>query len=146
MDDLEHFERVPTDIDATLNKLRELGIWVSAPAGNHKFTNLSSCSIVVPSPVRSQPRRVDVHNVPSLLFVDIEAEGRVQLGNLKVILATVKLLFFVFVPDAESPLLLCSRAGCWNYNPLGCRSAFRDRSLPGDRGGSYGLRVCFFDE
>lgn len=38
VDDLEHGEPVPTDIDDKLKKLRELGIWVSAPAGNHKFT------------------------------------------------------------------------------------------------------------
>ncbi len=38
VDDLEHVEPVPTDIDAPLKKLHELGIWVSAPAGNHKFT------------------------------------------------------------------------------------------------------------
>jgi hypothetical protein len=38
VDDLEHGEPVPTDIDAPLKKLRELGIWVSAPAGNHQFT------------------------------------------------------------------------------------------------------------
>lgn len=39
VDDKEHGEPVPTGIDAKLTKLRELGIWVSAPAGNHKFTN-----------------------------------------------------------------------------------------------------------
>jgi len=38
VDDLEHAEPVPTEIDAKLAKLRELGIWVSAPAGNHHFT------------------------------------------------------------------------------------------------------------
>jgi len=38
VDDLEHGEPVPTDIDAPLKTLRELGIWVSAPAGNHAFT------------------------------------------------------------------------------------------------------------
>lgn len=38
VDDLEHGEPVPTEIDEKLTKLRELGIWVSAPAGNHKFT------------------------------------------------------------------------------------------------------------
>ena len=38
VDDLEHGAPVPTDIDAPLKKLRELGIWVSAPAGNHQFT------------------------------------------------------------------------------------------------------------
>jgi hypothetical protein len=38
VDDLEHAEPVPTEIDAKLAKLRELGIWVSAPAGNHNFT------------------------------------------------------------------------------------------------------------
>lgn len=37
VDDQEHGEPVPTEIDAKLAKLRELGIWVSAPAGNHKF-------------------------------------------------------------------------------------------------------------
>ncbi len=38
VDDQEHAELVPTEIDAKLAKLRELGIWVSAPAGNHSFT------------------------------------------------------------------------------------------------------------
>jgi hypothetical protein len=38
VDDLEHAEPVSTEIDAKLAKLRELGIWVSAPAGNHHFT------------------------------------------------------------------------------------------------------------
>jgi len=38
VDDQEHAEPVPTEIDAKLRKLRELGIWVSAPAGNHHFT------------------------------------------------------------------------------------------------------------
>ncbi len=39
VDDLAHAAPVPTEIDAPLAKLRELGIWVSAPAGNHHFTN-----------------------------------------------------------------------------------------------------------
>lgn len=39
VDDLAHGTPVPTEIDAPLAKLRELGIWVSAPAGNHHFTN-----------------------------------------------------------------------------------------------------------
>ncbi|MGV3661268.1 MAG: S8 family serine peptidase [Prosthecobacter sp.] len=38
VDDKEHGEPVPTEIDAKLAQLRELGIWVSAPAGNHHFT------------------------------------------------------------------------------------------------------------
>jgi hypothetical protein len=38
VDDMEHAEPVPTEIDAKLTKLRKLGIWVSAPAGNHGFT------------------------------------------------------------------------------------------------------------
>lgn len=38
VDDQEHAEPVPTEIDAKLAKLRALGIWVSAPAGNHNFT------------------------------------------------------------------------------------------------------------
>ncbi len=38
VDDLEHATPVPTAIDAKLTRLRELGIWVSAPAGNHNFT------------------------------------------------------------------------------------------------------------
>jgi hypothetical protein len=37
VDDLEHGESLSTDIDAPLKKLRELGVWVSAPAGNHDF-------------------------------------------------------------------------------------------------------------
>jgi hypothetical protein len=38
VDDLEHAKPIPTEIDAKLKRLRELGIWVSAPAGNHNFT------------------------------------------------------------------------------------------------------------
>ena len=38
VDDQEHGQPVATEIDAPLQKLRELGIWVSAPAGNHQFT------------------------------------------------------------------------------------------------------------
>lgn len=38
VDDQEHAEPVPSQIDAKLRKLRELGVWVSAPAGNHHFT------------------------------------------------------------------------------------------------------------
>lgn len=37
VDDLEHNQPVATDIDIPLKQLRELGIWVSAPAGNHTF-------------------------------------------------------------------------------------------------------------
>ncbi|MFM7073615.1 MAG: hypothetical protein ACKO38_17645 [Planctomycetota bacterium] len=38
VDDLEHGVPVPTEIDEPLSKLRQLGIWVSAPTGNHQFT------------------------------------------------------------------------------------------------------------
>lgn len=38
VDDQAHAEPVPTEIDGKLTALRELGIWVSAPAGNHSFT------------------------------------------------------------------------------------------------------------
>lgn len=38
VDDLEHAEPVATEIDAKLKTLREQGVWVSAPAGNHNFT------------------------------------------------------------------------------------------------------------
>ncbi|MBM4070319.1 MAG: hypothetical protein FJ271_15395 [Planctomycetes bacterium] len=38
VDDLEHAKPVATAIDAKLKRLRELGIWVSAPSGNHNFT------------------------------------------------------------------------------------------------------------
>ncbi|MCB1276266.1 S8/S53 family peptidase [Prosthecobacter sp.] len=38
VDDQEHGEPVATEIDAKLATLRELGVWVSAPAGNHNFT------------------------------------------------------------------------------------------------------------
>jgi hypothetical protein len=37
VDDLAHGEPVPTEIDAPLKRLRELGLWVSAPTGNHDF-------------------------------------------------------------------------------------------------------------
>ncbi len=38
VDDKEHAEPVPTEIDEKLIELRKLGIWVSAPTGNHNFT------------------------------------------------------------------------------------------------------------
>ncbi len=38
VDDLEHGSPVTTEIDAKLKELRKANIWVSAPAGNHKFT------------------------------------------------------------------------------------------------------------
>ncbi|MEX1229402.1 MAG: S8/S53 family peptidase [Planctomycetaceae bacterium] len=37
VDDLEHAEPVPTDIDDKLAELRKLNVWVSAPAGNHNY-------------------------------------------------------------------------------------------------------------
>ncbi|QDU25140.1 Leucine Rich repeats (2 copies) [Anatilimnocola aggregata] len=39
VDDLAHAEPVATDIDDKLAKLRAAGVWVSAPTGNHNFTN-----------------------------------------------------------------------------------------------------------
>ena len=38
-DDQSHREPVPTAIDEKLERLRELGIWVSAPCGNNHFTD-----------------------------------------------------------------------------------------------------------
>lgn len=38
VDDLEHGVPVATEIDDKLQRLRELGIWVSAPAGNHNYS------------------------------------------------------------------------------------------------------------
>jgi hypothetical protein len=38
VDDQEHGGPVPTAIDGKLARLRKLGIWVSAPTGNHAFT------------------------------------------------------------------------------------------------------------
>lgn len=38
VDDLAHDAPVATAIDEKLTKLRKLGIWVSAPTGNHNFT------------------------------------------------------------------------------------------------------------
>ena len=39
VDDLAHAAPVATAIDGKLAELRRLGIWVSAPTGNHTFTN-----------------------------------------------------------------------------------------------------------
>lgn len=39
VDDQAHEKPVGTEIDEPLAELRKLGIWVSAPAGNHNFTN-----------------------------------------------------------------------------------------------------------
>ncbi|MAV36845.1 MAG: hypothetical protein CMJ59_15460 [Planctomycetaceae bacterium] len=38
VDDQEHAKPVATAIDTALAKLRQLGIWVSAPSGNHAYT------------------------------------------------------------------------------------------------------------
>lgn len=38
VDDKAHDKPVPTAIDAKLKTLRQLGVWVSAPTGNHNFT------------------------------------------------------------------------------------------------------------
>ena len=38
VDDLAHRQPVITEIDAKLKELRALGIWVSAPTGNHDYT------------------------------------------------------------------------------------------------------------
>ena len=38
VDDKAHDTPVRTDIDQKLKQLRELGVWVSAPTGNHNFT------------------------------------------------------------------------------------------------------------
>ena len=39
VDDLAHDKPVATEIDDKLTELRKRGIWVSAPTGNHGFTN-----------------------------------------------------------------------------------------------------------
>jgi len=39
VDDKPHSKPVATEIDDKLVQLRKLGIWVSAPAGNHNYTN-----------------------------------------------------------------------------------------------------------
>jgi hypothetical protein len=39
VDDLAHAKPVKTEIDQKLAQLRKLGVWVSAPAGNHNFTS-----------------------------------------------------------------------------------------------------------
>jgi Subtilase family len=39
LDDEQHQDPVPTSVDAELRALRELNIWVSAPAGNHNYTD-----------------------------------------------------------------------------------------------------------
>ena len=38
VDDQQHDQPVATEIDEKLARLRQLGIWVSAPSGNHNFT------------------------------------------------------------------------------------------------------------
>jgi len=35
------------------------------------------------------------------------------------------------------------RGGAWQYDPVYCRAAYRNRTAPGDRYNDYGFRVCF---
>lgn len=49
VDDLEHDQPVPTAIDARLTELRRLGIWTSAPTGNHAFTKGISWPAIQPN-------------------------------------------------------------------------------------------------
>lgn len=39
LDDQRHTEPIPTVLDASLRRLREMNIWVSAPCGNHQYTD-----------------------------------------------------------------------------------------------------------
>ena len=39
LDDLRHKEPMPTVVDDELRELRALGVWVSAPCGNHNYTD-----------------------------------------------------------------------------------------------------------
>ena len=39
LDDRRHTEPVPTVLDASLRRLREMNIWVSAPCGNNQYTD-----------------------------------------------------------------------------------------------------------
>ena len=39
LDDKPHTQPVPTVLDASLRRLRELNIWVSAPCGNNQYTD-----------------------------------------------------------------------------------------------------------
>lgn len=38
LDDQQHTEPYPTVLDASLRRLRQMNIWVSAPCGNHQYT------------------------------------------------------------------------------------------------------------
>jgi formylglycine-generating enzyme required for sulfatase activity len=44
--------------------------------------------------------------------------------------------------DNRSQSPKCLRGGSWNYNPDNCRSAYRGRSIPGDRVNLSGFRVA----
>ena len=73
VDDQAHSEPVPTEIDAKLAGLRKAGIWVSAPTGNHNFTN----GISWPA---SQPNCFAIGAVrPSAEIVHLDRHSKVAL-------------------------------------------------------------------
>lgn len=75
VDDKAHDKPVATEIDAKLAELRERGIWVSAPTGNHNFTT----GISWPS---CQPNCFAIGAVRSgkdEVYLDREVNGKVDL-------------------------------------------------------------------
>lgn len=61
LDDQRHCEPVPTVIDAPLAALRELDVWVSAPCGNHGFTDGISWPACQPGCFAIGATRTDAH-------------------------------------------------------------------------------------
>lgn len=64
LDDQRHKEPVPTGIDEPLREMKKLGIWVSAPCGNHHYTDGISWPACQPDCFAigaTKPERDEVH-------------------------------------------------------------------------------------
>ena len=94
VDDLAHGEPVSTEIDEPLAKLRELGVWVSAPAGNHKFTDGISWPACQPNcfAIGAVKPDADVVYLDRHAKIDLVVPARATSSSNAIVCGTVMLL------------------------------------------------------
>lgn len=94
VDDLAHGEPVPTEIDEPLAKLRKLGVWVSAPAGNHNFTTGISWPACQPNcfAIGAVKSDADVVYLDRHAKIDLVVPARATSSSNAIVCGTVMLL------------------------------------------------------